>query len=270
MKKILIVFVSFYIVTEHAVCRPIPDESRSQPNTHTLFAPDVAKAYIKWFTPYQSTINDLTQDQYNRLTQAIHQEKEFADALAHIVREELTQSTQANTAQCQNRVKQAYNNAMQTLTGEKQEHALNQKKTRYNKWKKSVETHIQCFRPYSIQYCPLDNNDPVYNRNGVRSELYQLKKVQNNQYTMYHQLQEEQNNLEREKTRLLAFREHLDAVLKTIINDQKTSQTPWHDDYQQEQNTVQRREKQPPEHTLYLDYSSPQHIQELCDEANSN
>lgn len=259
-------------IPAHAVCHPIPDASRSQPNTHTLFAPDVAKAYIKWFTPYQSTLNDLTQDQYNRLTQAIYQEKEVAYALAQIVIEEqtVTKSTQADTDQCQNRVNHAYINALHTLTGEKQEHALDHKKTRYKQWKKTVETQIQCFQPHNIQYFPLHNNDPEYNGNGVRSELYQLKKVQNNQYTMHHQLQEEQNNLEKEKTRLHAFKDKLDTLLKTIINDQKTSQTPWHDAYQQEQDTVNRMKNQLPEHKLYLDYTCPAHIQELFNEANSN
>jgi gas vesicle protein len=265
MQKILFFFIEMCAIPVYAVYRPIPDASRSH-----MLAPDVAKAYIKWFTQYQSTLNDLAQDQYNRLTRAIHQEKEFADALAHIVIEELTQSTHANTAQCQNRVNHAYNNALHTLTGEKKAQVLNQKKTRHKQWIKRVETHIQCFPPYNIHYDPSDNNDPVYNANGVRSELYQLKKVEYNQYTMYQQLQKEQENLTKEKKRLLAFKGTLDTLLQTIINDQKASQTPWHDAYQQEQNTVQRREKQPPEPTLYLDYSSPAHIQELFNEANSN
>lgn len=221
----------------------------------------MAKASIKWFTPYQSTLNDLTQGQHDRLTQAIHEEKEVADALAHIVQEELTQSTHADTAQCQNRVNHAYNNAMQALTGEKQAQVLNQKKTRHKQWIKRAETEIQCLSS--------NNNDPEYNVNGVRSELYQLNKVQNNQCTMHHQLHEAQDNLPREKTRLIPFREHLDAALKTIINDQKTSQTPWHDAYQQEQDSVNTMNHRP-EHKLYLDYSSPAHIQDLFNETNSN
>lgn len=260
MQKILFFFIEMCAIPVYAVCHTILDASHSQLNTHTIYVPDVAKAYIKWFTPYQSTLNDLTQGQYDRLTQAIHEEKEFAYALAQIVIAEqtVTKSTQSDTAQCQNRVNHAYNNALHTLTGEKKAQVLNQKKTRHKQWIKRVETEIQCF----------SSNNTVLGRRSF-NEQTALNTLKHNLQCITDQLNAEQDTLGKEKKRLNAFRDKLDTLLQTIINDQKTSHNAWHDAYHQEKDSVNTM-NQRPEPTLYLDYNSPAHIQELFNEANAN